>query len=269
MAHCLVAERRPHHAADVITRFDPTFWTINFPRPMMAAVTTTAPDALRVDCAFYRRDNLAGLIWEAEDRHDHPLLAYDTERDFRACRLSFRWRSGGVRPLDAIHGPVLTIEGRDAAGVARAWYVRLWNYAVGTPEDAVIAIDFAGLTGGFDLPTDADPVWAGDVDRLFISFVAPGYDASDAMLDAPAEGWAELSAIRCEGAGSVIGMSPRPARGWRWRARGSAIPRRGRIIWPASCCGLRTRRNGPRSRRRPQRRAGGACAACMSGRCRR
>lgn len=206
MAHCLVAERRPHHAADVITRFDPTFWTINFPRPMMAAVTTTAPDALRVDCAFYRRDDLAGLICEAEDRHDHPLLAYDTERDFRACRLSFRWRSGGVRPLDAIHGPVLTIEGRDAAGVARAWYVRLWNYAVGTPEDAVIAIDFAGLTGGFDLPTDADPVWAGDVDRLFISFVAPGYDASDAMLDAPAEGWAELSAIRCEGAGSVIGI---------------------------------------------------------------
>jgi hypothetical protein len=158
MAHCLVAERRPHHAADVITRFDPTFWTINFPRPMMAAVTTTAPDALRVDCAFYRRDDLAGLIWEAEDRHDHPLLAYDTERDFRACRLSFRWRSGGVRPLDATHGPVLTIEGRDAAGVARAWYVRLWNYAVGTPEDAVVAIDFADLIGGFDLPTDADPV---------------------------------------------------------------------------------------------------------------
>ena len=101
---------------------------------------------------------------------------------------------------------LLTIEGRDAAGVARAWYVRLWNYAVGTPGDAVVAIDFADLTGGFDLPTDADPVWAGDVDRLFISLVAPGYDSSDAMLDAPAEGWAELSAIRCEGAGSVIGI---------------------------------------------------------------
>ncbi len=82
MAHCLVAERRPHHAADVITRFDPTFWTINFPRPMMAAVTTTAPDALRVDCAFYRRDDLAGLIWEAEDRHDHPLLAYEPSAIF-------------------------------------------------------------------------------------------------------------------------------------------------------------------------------------------
>ncbi|MCD2317651.1 DUF2460 domain-containing protein [Sphingomonas sp. IC-11] len=206
MAHCLVPARGPHHVADVISRFDPRFWTVNFPRPMMAAVTTTAPDALRVDCIFYRRDDLAGLIWEAEDRHDHPLLAYDTERDFRTCRLSFRWRSGGVRPLDARHGPALTIEGRDQNGAPRSWYVRLWNYAVGTPNDAQVTIDFAQVIGGFLLPDEADPVWAGDVDRMFISLVAPDYDESDAMLDTPAEGWAEVSDIRCEGAGSVIGI---------------------------------------------------------------
>ena len=75
MGYCLVPEREPHHASDTISRFDPRFWTVNFPRPMMAAVTTIAPDALRVDCVFYRKDDLAGLIWEAEDRHDHPLLA--------------------------------------------------------------------------------------------------------------------------------------------------------------------------------------------------
>jgi len=60
MGHWLCAERR-HQAAGTISRFDPRFWTVNFPRPMMAAVTTTAPDALRVDCAFYRQDDLAGL----------------------------------------------------------------------------------------------------------------------------------------------------------------------------------------------------------------
>ena len=60
---------------------------------------------MRVDCVFYRADDLAGLIWEAEDRHDHPLLAYDTARDFRGCRLRFRWRSAGIMPLDAVNGP--------------------------------------------------------------------------------------------------------------------------------------------------------------------
>ena len=43
-----------------ISRFDPRFWTVNFPRPMMAAVTTTAPDALRVDAVFYRAGRSGG-----------------------------------------------------------------------------------------------------------------------------------------------------------------------------------------------------------------
>lgn len=99
MGHWL-ARARTVQAEDVLTRFDPRYWTVNFPRPMMAAVTTIGPDALRVDCVFYRRDDLAGLIWEAEDRVDHPLLRYETRRDFRDCRLGFRWRSAGVRALD-------------------------------------------------------------------------------------------------------------------------------------------------------------------------
>ena len=48
-----------------------------------------------------------------------------------AAGSRFRWRSGGVKPLDAVHGPTLTIEGRDADGAARSWFVRLWNYAEG------------------------------------------------------------------------------------------------------------------------------------------
>jgi uncharacterized protein (TIGR02217 family) len=186
-----------------VKRFDPQFWTVNFPRPMMAGVTTPAPDALRVDCVFYKANDLAGLIWEAEDRWDHPLLSYETSRDFRACRLSFRWRSGGVRALDAVDGPTLTIEGRDSSGAARSWFVRLWNYAAGTPEDAAVSLDFAALAGGW---AKDDPVWAGDVDRMFVSLAAPGYSGVDAPLEAPAEGWAELSGVRCEGSGSVLAL---------------------------------------------------------------
>src|SRR3546814_6918036 len=121
---------------------------------MMAGVVTTGPDGLRVDAVFYRKDDLAGLIWESEDKWDHPLLCYETHQDFRRCRLRFRWRSSGVKALDAVHGPTLTIEGRDESGAARSWYVRLWNYAQGSGEDAVISSDFGNMDGGFTLPGD-------------------------------------------------------------------------------------------------------------------
>ncbi|WP_394652445.1 TIGR02217 family protein [uncultured Sphingomonas sp.] len=207
MAHWLATARPKDGIESHIHRFDPRFWTVNFPRPMMASVVTASKTALRVDAVFYRKDDLAGLIWEAEDRHDHPLLAYETARDFRECCLRFRWRSNGVKPLDAIHGPTLTIEGRDADGASRAWYVRLWNYAQGTPEDATIAIDFAAVHGGFTLPGEADPVFAGDVDRMFVSLVPPAYDTSDAMLAKPQEGWVELSDITCDGPGAVLSLA--------------------------------------------------------------
>ncbi len=186
-----------------VKRFDARYWTVDFPRPMMASAVTTGPNALRIEAVFYKADDLAGLIWDAEDRWDHPLLKYRTNRDFRKCRLSFRWRSGGLVPLDAVHGPTLTIEGRDAAGAARSWFVRLWNYAQGTPEDAAVSLDFAALAGGW---AKDDPVWAGDVDRMFISLVPPGYTEADEMLPAPAEGWAEMSVIACDGSGSVLAI---------------------------------------------------------------
>jgi hypothetical protein len=189
-----------------LKRFDARFWTVNFPRPMMAGVVTTGPHSLRVDAVFYRQDDLAGLIWEAEDRHDHPLLAYETSRDFRDCTLSFHWRSSGLKGLDAINGPTLTIEGRDASGQPRSWFVRIWNYAQGTPEEALVSIDFADLNGGFLLPQEADPVWAGDIDRMFISLVPPGYTREKKPLAAAAEAWLEIDNIKCDGPGSVLSI---------------------------------------------------------------
>ena len=205
MAYWL-CDQRGEQAEGVIQRFEARFWTVDFPRPMMAAATNPASDAVRVDAVFYRKDDLAGLIWASEDRFDHPLLRYETARDYRACTLRFRWRSSGVRALDAIDGPTLTIEGRDASGQPRAWYVRLWNYAVGSPEDAAVAIDFATVAGGFLLPGEADPVWAGNVDRMFVSLVAPEYDKAGGALAAPADGWAELSGLRCDGPDAVIAI---------------------------------------------------------------
>ncbi|GAM03936.1 hypothetical protein MBENS4_0934 [Novosphingobium sp. MBES04] len=165
-----LADSRKGQDSDWIQRFDPRFWTVNYPRPMVATIVSTGPDALRVEASFLRETDLGGLIWASEDTIDHPLLAYRTDRDYSHTHLSFRWRSGGVLALDAVNGPTLTIEGRDAQGAARTWYVRLWNYAQGSPEDAVITLPFSQLEGGFSLPTDADPVWPGHIDRMFISF---------------------------------------------------------------------------------------------------
>jgi uncharacterized protein (TIGR02217 family) len=195
-----LADQRNGQDSSWIQRFDPRFWTVNFPRPSMVSVVTTGPDALRVDAAFLREGDLAGLIWESRDSLDHPLLAYATDRDYSRTRLSFRWRSAGIIALDAANGPTLTVEGRDAAGDPRAWYVRLWNYAEGTPEDARIVLNFADLAGGFVHPAEADPVHPADIDRLFISMVAPGFVAGSAEpLAEPAEGWIEMSEIACTG----------------------------------------------------------------------
>lgn len=203
MGYWLTDQRRGQEAS-VIKRFSPPFWTVNFSRPMMASVVTQGVDALRVDATFYGSGDLCGLIWESEDRWDHPLTAYATGKDYSGCVLSFRWRSSGLKPLDAIHGPTLTIEGRDATGAARSWYVRLWNYAEGTGEDAHVRLDFDNLTGGFSLPDEADQVDPRDIDRMFISLVPGGYDSGSTTFPAAVEGWTEISELRCEGWGSVL-----------------------------------------------------------------
>jgi uncharacterized protein (TIGR02217 family) len=203
MAYWLCDKRGDQDATPVM-RFDPTYWTVNFPRPMMASVVTTGPESLRADAVFYNENELAGLVWDSEDALDHPLLAYATNRDYRRLTLSFRWQSTGIMPLDAINGPTLTISGRDANGVAQSWYVRLWNYATGTPTDAQITLSFSNLNGGFLLPTESDPVFAGDIDRMFISLVPPGYTGTATPFVSAQNGSVELSQIRCDGEGVML-----------------------------------------------------------------
>ena len=80
------------------------------------------------------------------------------------------------------------------------WYVRLWNYATGTPTDALISLRFSDLAGGFTLPSEADAVHPADIDRLFISLMAPGYGVGDETpFAAAANGWVEMTDIRCQG----------------------------------------------------------------------
>jgi uncharacterized protein (TIGR02217 family) len=190
-----------------IARFDPRYWTIDFPRPMMASCTTFQMDSITVALSFARKQDLAGLIWWSHDSYSHPLLSYETSRDYRGVKLQFRWESAGrVMPLDAVNGPTLTIEGRDATGAPRAWYVRLWNYATGTPTNATVSLDFDDMQAGFLLPGEADPVYAGDIDRLFISIASDAYVSGDAtpIAPEPVDGRVTLNTIVCTGHNSML-----------------------------------------------------------------
>ncbi len=208
------------HSTSTIERFDPRYWTVDFARPMSAAVYSLAADGLQVACVFASKKDLAGLIWWSADSIDHPLLAYATNKDYRGLKWSFQWdQTGNVKPLDAINGPTLTIEGRDAGGVPHVWYVRLWNYATGTNISAGIALDFDAMVGGFNLISNADPVYAGDIDRMFISLVPVDYDAA---MDVPIAGGPVFATVsvtnmRCVGQSSVlpVGDGRVPPHGYR------------------------------------------------------
>ncbi|WP_298335898.1 DUF2460 domain-containing protein [uncultured Erythrobacter sp.] len=202
MAYWLARERRGQESS-FIQRFDPRFWRVNFPRPAMASVVTTGPDSMQIDVELHREGELVGLIWESEDTLDHPLLAYETNRNYSNTTLSFRWQSQGVIALDAVNGPTLTIEGRDAQGQSRAWFVRLWNYAEGTPTDAVITLPFSMIESGFSLP--GSPVHVADIDRMFISLVAPEFAlGSNTPLPSRFNGSVTVSNIVADGRHSVL-----------------------------------------------------------------
>ena len=187
-----------------VKRFAAQDWTVDFPRGAMASVVTSADGrGLAVEAEFLRKGDLIGLIYESEDRHSHPARAREIRRDYSRCKLSFRWKSSGMVPLDAVNGPVLTIEGRDAAGQPKNWFVRLWNYASGAPTDAVVALDFDELDGGFVLPGEAERVWPRDIERMFFSLVPPGYVAGSAEM-ALASARLEIGEISCKGSGSVL-----------------------------------------------------------------
>ncbi len=187
-----------------LKRFDPEHWTVDFPRGAMASLVTGGEaHAMTVSLRFLRRGDLAGMIWASEDRVSHPAHARETSRDYRGCVLSFRWQSDGLAALDAVGGPTLTIEGRDAAGEPKSWFVRLWNYASGNGTDARITLNFDAIDGGFLLPPEADPVFAGDIDRMFFSLVPPDFDdgSEDIRL---ASASVTLSELACDGPGSVL-----------------------------------------------------------------
>ena len=190
-----------------VKRFAASDWTVDFPRGAMASTVTHVDGrGLTVEAHFLRKGDLVGLIYESEDRHSHPARARETNRDYSHCTLSFQWRSTGLIGLDAANAPALTIEGRDEAGESKSWFVRLWDYAEGSSNDAAISLDFDDLVGWVP-PGVPEQVRAKDIDRIFFSLVAPGYEAgSGDLFGVETSARLEISDIVCDRSGSVIAV---------------------------------------------------------------
>lgn len=76
-------------------------------------------------------------------------------------------------------------------------------YATGSPTDATIAMPFSNLREGFF--ADGDLVEPEDIDRMFLSLVAPGFNAASAdLLPARVNGYVEMSDIKCDGERAML-----------------------------------------------------------------
>ena len=81
MNHWFTAEDAPVRQG-TIKRFDPTHWTVDFPRGAMASLTTGgATQRLEVNARFLRGNDLVGLIWSSADADAHPAHRRATSRD--------------------------------------------------------------------------------------------------------------------------------------------------------------------------------------------
>jgi uncharacterized protein (TIGR02217 family) len=205
MRHWLTRDD-PRLCRDFVKRFEPSHWTVDFPRGSMACVVSHADEnRLTPSATFGRKGDLVGLIYTTNDPTVHIAHRRHTTEDYSRCTLRFRWRSTGLVPLQEVNGPTLTIEGRDSAGVERSWYVRLWNYATGSGTDAIIELPFDDLRSGFSINDDSERVDVRYICRMFISLVPPGFiEGSSARFAENIEAQVEVSEIECVGSGSVI-----------------------------------------------------------------
>jgi hypothetical protein len=188
-----------------VERFTPRYMFVDGPRSMSFALTTTNRD-LRVDFTSRLQNDLCGLVWESTDTKDHKQLAYATNKDYRGTTWTFDLEVSATSPQidDAQRGPSLTIQGRDANGNPVTYIVALFRYAlVPASRHSQISINFDTVKAGFYAD---QPIYLGDVDKIFISVISNSYSSSTNPLPAPIEGWIKISNSAATGSSALINL---------------------------------------------------------------
>jgi uncharacterized phage protein (TIGR02218 family) len=185
-------------ANSTIRRFEPAYWTVDFPIAMMATLVTTGANAMRLKALFRTNRDLMGLIWAIEDQDDHGAYAYPRRKDYRGCNLSFDWASSGIRPMDKLQSVTLTVETFNSG----THFIRIWNYKTsGTPNNCHISITFdASTLSGYY--SDTTVPWA-DVKRMFISLLPLAAGRGNCTLAAGAANGATSLSINVGDSGPI------------------------------------------------------------------
>lgn len=193
---------------DIAQRFDARFWTLTNSATMTASLTNVGNDEVNVSGTFTKKDDLAGIIWESTN--------FNNNKDYRGLTLAFDYEGTNIPALDSTHGSTLTIEGRDEADAPVTYYVRLTNYVTSTTGGVShIELDFDTIMGGW---TPTVPVFAGDIDRMYLSFVPADYDGSNTTFTTPQDASVSISNITVTGSVSTIISETRVFKGmYRFR----------------------------------------------------
>ena len=204
MTFWLARERRAQEST-FMQRFDPRLLDGQLPAPRDGlGGVRIGPDALRGRCRAPSRGR-NGRLESGTARIRSITLCWPT-RPTAIIRTPACASAGNPRESISLNQPPRADpydRGRDASGAPRTWYVRLWNYAEGTPSDAVITLPFSTLEDGYSLP--GEPIYPADIDRMFISLVAPGYTpGSTAPLAARFNGSATMSRIVADGGRAIL-----------------------------------------------------------------
>jgi hypothetical protein len=187
-------------------RFTPRFFALDGPRSMSFALTTSNRD-MSVDWTARKNNDLCGIIWNSEDQLDAVSIGYAQNNDYRHLIWTFNVEVSPTAPVlnDPAKALSLTIEGYNEVGDAVTYIVALFNYASApATRSSSITLNFDSIKAGFFAD---QPMYLGNVMRLFIGAVSSSYTGADTPLSSAENGYLRITNSVCSGPNSTVDLN--------------------------------------------------------------
>lgn len=186
-----------------VKRFSPKYFTVNGPRSMSFSIVSDQ-DKMTINYTARLKNDLCGITWFSEDTKDHTNQKYSTNKDYRGTVWVFDIELSNTSPVlnDEKRAPSITVNARDASGTPVTYIIPIFRYAdTPTLRTARVTIDWSTVMGGFFAD---QPIFAGDIDNLFIAAVVSSYDVASDPLPAPMNGSISITNVSVTGPSSDL-----------------------------------------------------------------